>query len=153
VIYDTLDRLGRYDCIPRRSDIQRFLARGDLTSLPPGDVPIDGDALYVKVLSYEPKPAGENFFETHRHHMDVQLVLRGREVMEFCQPAALTEHAAYDAAGDFQFFNATDGITRVTVGAKEFTVFFPGEAHKPGCRADGYEGLVYKLVFKIRSNA
>lgn len=153
MIYDTLDRLGRYDCIPRLADIQRFLTRTDIASLPPGDIPIDGDELYVKVLSYEPKPAAENFFETHRRYMDVQLVLRGREVMELSPTAALSEHNAYDDDGDYQFFNASDGISRVTVGAKEFTVFFPGEAHKPGCRADEPKGAVYKLVFKVRFRA
>jgi biofilm protein TabA len=150
MIYDALDRIGRYDCIPRLAEIQRFLARADVASLPAGDLPIDGEDLYVKVLSYDPKPAAENYFETHRHHTDVQVVMRGREIMEFCQPAALAVHGAYDAAGDYQFFIASQGITRVAVGAAEFTVFFPGEAHKPGCRADE-PGSVYKLVFKVKS--
>jgi YhcH/YjgK/YiaL family protein len=153
MIYDTLDRLGRYNGIPRLADVQRFLARADVGALPPGDIPIDGDELYVKVLSYEPKPAAENFFETHRRYTDVQVVLRGREVMEFCQTAALHNHNAYDEAGDFQFFNASVGITSISVGAREFTVFSPGEAHKPGCRPVEPLEPVYKLVFKVRTRA
>jgi beta-galactosidase beta subunit len=35
------------------------------------------------------------------------------------------------------------------VSKNKFAVFFPGEAHKPGCLNDNIDGPVLKLVFKV----
>jgi YhcH/YjgK/YiaL family protein len=151
MIYDRLDNLARYENIPQLDAVLEYLGRTDVYSLPAGDIPIRGDDLYVKVLRYQPKPAAENFFETHKRYTDVQLVFRGAEQMQVTAGANLSVHNEYDVPQDYQFFTATEDISSIVVNEGEFIVFSPGEAHMPGCLCREPDAQVLKLVFKIRT--
>ena len=151
MIYDRLQNLAKYETIPQLDGVLGYLATTDVSSLAEGDIPIRGDDLYVKILKYHPKPAAENFFETHKRYTDVQIVFRGVEEMQVTRSENLVGHTAYDEFLDYQFFTAGDAVSSVIVGEGEFIVFAPGEAHKPGCLWRLSDAGVLKLVFKIRS--
>lgn len=151
MIFDRLDQLAKYGSVPHLDGVLDYLARTDVMALPDGDIPIRGDELYVKVLTYVPKPAPENFFETHKRYTDVQILFRGVEQMQVTGTSNLTGHTTYDDAHDFQFFTATDDISGIVVRAGEFIVFSPGEAHKPGCHWRELDATVKKLVFKAKT--
>ena len=150
MIHDLLGKLANYANVPRVTRIVAYLASTDVTSLQEGDIPIDGEDLYVKVLRYHPEPATANYFETHREYTDVQIMFDGDELMQTAPRGELTDHTSYDAASDYQFFTATDAVSSFIVREGEFVVFFPGEALKPGCRWRERDRPVLKLVFKIR---
>lgn len=151
MIYDRIDNLAKYATIPQIDGVLDFLSRTDVLALKEGDIPIRGDDLYVKVLIYDPKPAAENHFETHRRYTDVQAVFQGVEEMQVTAGGNLKDHTRYDEKLDYQFFSATGDVSSIVVGAGEFVVFSPGEAHKPGCRLRESGARVVKLVFKIRT--
>lgn len=151
MIYDRIDNLAKYSTIPQVDGVLDFLSRTDVFALKEGDIPIRGDDLYVKVLIYDPKPAAENHFETHKRYTDVQAVFRGVEEMQVTARENLADQTQYDEKFDYQFFSATGDVSSIIVGAGEFVVFSPGEAHKPGCRLRESEDKVVKLVFKIRT--
>jgi YhcH/YjgK/YiaL family protein len=150
MIYDTLDKIDKYANIPNLPDILRFIRNNDGLKLSEGDIEIKGKDLYVKVLRYFPKPARENKFETHRVYADVQVILEGIEKMQVTAPNNLKKVTEYQAEGDFQFFSAENDISDIVIKEKEFMVFFPGDAHKPGCFYKELTEPVLKLVFKTR---
>lgn len=151
MIYDKIENLPKYGVIPQIDGVLDFLSRTDVFALGEGDIPIRGDDLYVKVLIYQPRPAAENYFETHRRYADVQIVFTGGEEIQVARASQLAPHNSYDEKQDYQFYTSAGDASRIFVGEGEFVVFFPGEAHKPGCRWREVDAPVRKLVFKIRT--
>jgi len=81
MIIDAITQLSRYS-IPQKEKIIAFLKSRDLRSVPDGEHEIDGRELFVRVMSYTPKPAAENKFEAHRVYADLQYVVEGVELMQ-----------------------------------------------------------------------
>ena len=150
MIYDSLKNLNRYKNIKYISDINEFILKNDVYNLPHGDIEIYGEELFVKVLRYKPSEASNNLFETHQNYMDVQVVLGGIELMQFVQPEFISKTNEFKLVGDFTFYKAYERISDIIVGKNEFTIFFPGEPHKPGCIHANNISEVLKLVFKVR---
>ncbi len=149
MILDNIQQLKRYQ-VPQTEAILKFIATHDCVNLPDGEMEIDGRNLFVRIMSYAPKPADQNRFETHRINADLQYVAQGIELMQIVPSDALTPATDYDAKGDYQFYTAEKNITDLVVRQGEFTVFYPGEAHRPSCLYQNNKGLVKKLVFKIK---
>ena len=108
--------------------------------------------MFVRIMSYIPKPATENRFEIHRIYADVQYLVSGAEIMQTARMKELTPVTEYEATGDYHFFKTSGPTTDLIVQAGEFAVFYPHQAHRPSCSYQGYQGLVKKLVFKVKIN-
>ena len=150
MIYDSIKNIKKYTIIPHLNDIVSFIESNDVKNLAMGDVMIKGNDLYVKVLKYKPQDASKNYFETHNNYIDVQIVFTGIEMMQVVQSKHLIKTDEFKLDGDFEFFKATEKISDIIVADNEFAVFFPGEAHKPGCRYNNIDNEVIKLVFKVK---
>lgn len=151
MIIDTIDHLNRY-AVPKAEAILNFIARQDCANLPDGEMLIEGHKLFVRIMSYQPKPAVENRFETHLCYADVQYLASGAEIIQISRSRNLTALTEYDIKEDHQFFEAPDEITDLIVQQGDFTVFYPNEAHRPACSYAGCNELVKKLVFKVKIN-
>ena len=149
MIFDSLINLRKYSTIPYIEDICNFIENTNVIELPAGDIPIKGDELFVKVLRFIPKISTELFFETHVNYADIQIVFDGIEVMQVADLQDLKVTDEFKLEGDFVFYKGTDNISQFVVSKNKFAVFFPGEAHKPGCLYDSVDGTVLKLVFKV----
>jgi YhcH/YjgK/YiaL family protein len=151
MITDDINHLKRY-AIPKSEAILKFIADHDCAHLPDGETVIQGRDLFVRIMSYTPKPAAENRFETHHIYADVQYLVSGSELMQTARMKDLVPLTDYDNKGDCHFFKATGATNDFIVQAGEFAVFYPTEAHRPSCSYEGYKGLVKKLVFKVKIN-
>ena len=149
MILDKIDNLNRYN-LPLKEKILQFLKSRDAQTVPDGEHEIDGRNLFVRVMSGPLKPAAENKFETHRAYADLQYVASGVELMQVAPNDLLKSITPYDKEGDFEFYQATDAITDLVVRAGEFTIFYPGEAHRPSCLYRQAPPVYKKLVFKIK---
>ncbi len=149
MILDNIQNLKRHNIL-KNAAILNFIQSHDCANLPDGEIAIEGKELFVKIMSYEPKAADQNKFETHQVHADVQYMVRGTELMQVAPSDVLTPTTAYDKEGDYQFYQANDAITDLVVRQGEFTYFYPGEAHRPSCVYKNQRGAVKKLVFKIK---
>ena len=149
MITDSLNHLKRY-AVPQTEAILKFIKDHDCAHLPDGEMEIDGRQLFVRIMSYVPKPAAENRFEIHHLHADVQYIVTGAEIMQTARIKDLTPISAYDAKGDYLFFKAHGETSDFIVQAGEFAVFYPNQAHRPSCAYEGYQGMVKKLVFKVK---
>ena len=149
MIIDHIKNLSRYN-LPHKDAIIDFLKRQDPMTIPDGEHEILGRDLFVRVMSYEPKPANENRFEAHRIYADLQLVVGGCELMQTAPADQLVPMTEYDTQKEYQFFEAKGFINDSVIRSNEFAIFFPGEAHRPSCRYQDQESKVKKLVFKIK---
>ena len=149
MIYDRIENLKNYS-VPKAQAIMDFIAGNDCVNFPEGEHEIDGRNLFVRVMTYEPKPVEEGKFETHQVHADLQYIARGIELMQVTDPKNLTPTTDYAPKSDFRFYTATKGISDFVVQSGEFTVFYPGTPHRPSCLYKDNRSKVKKLVFKIR---
>lgn len=116
---------------------------------PDGEHPIDGDRVYALVSSYDTHPSTERRFEAHRRNADVQWIATGVERMLHAPAPELTVVEPYDAPSDLVFFADPPASSSFLFRPGDIAVFFPWDAHKPGCMAGGRDP-VRKVVVKIR---
>ena len=90
--------------LPKAEAILKFISEHDCAQLPDGEMEIQGRDLFVRIMSYIPKPAVENRFETHHIYADVQYIVSGTELMQTAHANDLTPLTDYDNKGDYQFF-------------------------------------------------
>jgi len=114
-----------------------------------GRYPIDGDDVFALVQSYQTSPRAEKKLETHNGHIDVQFVARGAEMMEYVEASGLAPLHPYDAERDFTLFEQPAHVTAAAFRPGMFAIYFPSDAHKPGCDLDETVP-VKKVVIKVR---
>jgi len=149
MINDNIKQLNRY-AVPKAEAILKFIAAHNCAELEDGEKEIEGRELFVRIMSYVPKPADQNKFETHEVYADLQYVATGTEIMQTAESRDLTPTTGYDAKDDYRFYNINGPVNSLVVRSGFFTVFYPNEAHRPSCLFDGHRGMVKKLVFKIK---
>lgn len=113
---------------------------------------IKGDDVYASVFSYDTQPQKEGVYEAHRKQIDVQLLLKGREVVYVTDIDGLSVKTEYDAGKDYALFNdpaRLPGIAPLMEGF--FAVFFPNDAHKPSMNYGTSAENVKKMVIKINA--
>lgn len=153
MILDFFSNLKRYTTLPHLQEIERYVTSRDCCTIPDGEHEILGRDLFVRVAEYKTGTPLEKQFEAHTVYADLQYVVSGAEIMECSlekQPTAVT---SYHKEADIQFFESPKEISCKLVAAGQFTVFFPGELHKPGCWVESKPAKVKKLVFKIKMPA
>lgn len=150
MIFDDFKNLRRYSTVPFGEEIAAFVNGRDCAALPDGEIEILGRDLFVRIAEYPTGPSAEKKFEAHKVYADLQLVVRGAEIMEVSVNPPGKPCTAYDEKADIHFFEPEKYYSQVLVSSGQFTVFFPGELHKPGCQTGALPERVKKLVFKIR---
>ena len=150
MIKDYFKNLHRYPGIPFLKYIERFVMEQDCVNIRNGEIEILGRDLFVRIADYETGSADEKQFEAHTIYADLQYISAGSEIMDVSLEINPKPVTAYDQKADICFFENPQEISSVKVSSGQFTFFYPGELHKPGCFADGKAGKVKKLVFKIK---
>lgn len=149
MIVDTLARADAYAPLARGIGEALAWIRAFDPSTPDGRHDIDGDRLYALVQSYDTGPATEKRFEAHRRNLDVQYVVSGTERILHAPAAGMEVETPYDDANDIVFFAEPTASSSLLMPAGSVALFWPGDAHKPGCMAGGRDA-VRKVVVKVR---
>lgn len=149
MILDTLDQASLYRRLS--PGIARgFAWFGDFSpQMPDGRYDIDGSTVFALVQSYGTVPAGEKQYETHRNYIDIQYVAAGSEVIYHAPAGGLNAVTDYDAEKDFQLFADPAAATPLSLTPGRFALFYPHDAHKPGC-VNGAPARMKKVVIKVR---
>jgi len=155
MIGDTLEHLPRYRGLDPRLD-RGLEALRRLAADPPaadGRHELEGEDLFASLSTYPTQAPAVKSFEAHRKYLDIQAVLRGRELLYWTPLAGLAPRSGYSVAEDIATYaDPPDGGVALPLWAGVFVVLFPQDAHKPGCLPEGGGGgeLVRKLVLKVR---
>ena len=121
-----------------------FLKNMNLDTLSAGKYPIMGDQVFASVTEAPSRKKEDVKWESHKHYVDLQYIIRGKEMIGVANTSKATiikpyspDVINYTAEGDYYI---TDPGT--------FFLFFPNDAHRPTIKVDGYD-VVKKIVIKI----
>lgn len=149
MILDTLANHAQYAAVsPRFARAFAFLHQLPADAAI-GRHEIDGEEIYAFVQSHATKPVAEKKFEVHRKYIDIQYMVRGREIMAWAPLASLgAPTMAFDASMDAALYPFPAHAVHVPVVPGQFAVFFPEDGHAPSC-AWGDPAEVLKVVVKV----
>ncbi|HVO76321.1 MAG TPA: YhcH/YjgK/YiaL family protein [Ignavibacteriaceae bacterium] len=147
---DIIENINKYaSLIPYLDGVNKFLLNNNLSSIDPGNYSIKDESAYLIIQKYITNPETEKKWESHRKYIDIQLVLTGFEYIGYCPSEIMKLKEDYNELKDVSFYNEIEEkASRLYIPADTFAVFFPGEAHKPGCHLSE-PSSVKKAVFKI----
>jgi len=123
-----------------------YLKNTDLTKLKEGRQTLPGSDLYINISRNENKELEETAWEAHRKVIDLQYVFEGAERIGIAPLINGREKVPYDNVKDIMFLDMGGPIYTALPGS--FFLFFPGDAHRPMIRVDGYKES-RKIVIKI----
>jgi YhcH/YjgK/YiaL family protein len=147
MVIDQLSNAHLYGPLgPRIARALDFVSHTDLASLEPGRLELDGDRIYALASEYVSKPQEEGRWEAHRRYIDLQCVVKGRELVGYAPVDRLTAEA-HDEAKDMTWLAGSGDFLMIEPG--QFMLLWPGDAHMPGIAA-GETAPVKKVVVKIR---
>lgn len=98
------------------------------------------------------KDPSEKLFEIHRANIDIQYVVAGRERMDVAADRGGNPVASdnLETADALHYASVTNG-SPLYLESGNYAVFFPEDAHKPGCAVDGPED-VRKIIVKVKTS-
>ena len=149
MIYDTFENMDVYcregDALHRAISYAR-----DFDVLQPdGEYEVEGRDIFAKVMTCKTAPAAERVFEAHTEYVDVQVLRAGRERMDVSLGDDLEPLGPYDEADDGVLLKPPDTYASIVMEPGTFVVFYPQDAHRPGCDLEGTD-TVRKICMKVR---
>ncbi|MBP2033867.1 YhcH/YjgK/YiaL family protein [Clostridium algifaecis] len=127
----------------------KFLMDNDIEKLDDGRYEIDSDEVFAFVQSYTTKSEHENKWESHEKYIDIQYIEKGEETIGWTPVNQLVIDEEYLKDKDIVFYNATSQRTKLNLNDKYFGIFFPKDAHKPGCIFNK-PTKIKKVVIKVK---
>ena len=118
--------------------------------VPPGRTEIAGPAFYVLRTSYMSKPRNECRYESHRLYADIQMAIKGSELLLVCHREGLKIAEPYSAEKDVDFLEGDpDPLHSIVLECPMAAVLFPWDVHMPSVALDNKPGQIEKVVLKV----
>jgi YhcH/YjgK/YiaL family protein len=129
-----------------------YIQAADFSGMKAGRYDIEGDLMFA-LLQEPTTQAWEKLRpESHQTYTDIQFLLEGEEIIRV---APWTEDAVISqedfAARDIAFYSQIAEETAVRLSPGGFTVFYPGDIHRPCCSA-AEDRKIRKVVIKIHKS-
>lgn len=150
MIIDRLENAEAYMVSGELREAFSFL-RGLGVDTPEGEHEIRGRRIFARVMRYQSIPREQGKLESHRRYADIQVLLSGKEFIEWV-PVEGSDDAFYDSEADVSFHpvpESAHGLFMLTPGL--FALFLPGDAHMPMLQAGQVSGPVTKVVIKVEA--
>jgi len=125
-----------------------FLNSPGIAEKAPGRYPLDGDRIYATVVQDKTRAIETAQFEAHRKYIDVHYLIRGKELIGSAPASSLRQAKPYAPETEAALYLKPQSYKRLMLRPGEFAVFFPGQAHMPGCYVAQSEEIK-KIVVKI----
>ena len=151
MIIGKLKDLYRYKGITKNIDTAiDYVLNNDILALPKGKTIIDGDNVYLNRDTYIAKDLDSCFFENHEKYMDLQIVLKGKELFGYTHITndTLKVMTDYNPEKDVRKFeNNPEGAIFFEL-EEGFALVYTEDVHLAKCKANNE--LVEKAVIKIK---
>ncbi|MEA5135149.1 MAG: YhcH/YjgK/YiaL family protein [Candidatus Fimivivens sp.] len=118
----------------------------NLASLEPGDYPIFGNDIILKIQSYSTKPVEQARLEAHRRYIDIQYIVSGEEKIAVSSLDQAGKELEAHPENDIWFYEGN--ADALTLKAGQFMILFPDETHAP-CIALEKPSPVKKALIKV----
>ncbi|MQY77175.1 MAG: DUF386 family protein [Spirochaeta sp.] len=148
MIIDKLENIKAYNIVNNRLMAGfDFLLNNRIEEYPDGKYSIDGDRVFALISTYVTKKETEKLFEAHKKYIDIQYLVDGAEIIYWSLFENLTKNAEYSEQKDIVFLEG-ENLTGLSLTKNCFCIFYPQDAHKPGC-ISGKPEKVKKAVVKV----
>lgn len=146
MIIDHIEQLLSYrDFLPDLVHIHSFLHEGDILMRDPGRYCLRGDDFFAIIEDCQGKGLSGAKLETHNRYLDLQICLRGEDLMGWRSKNTCTQILSpYQEKRDIALYNDLPDLW-VPLRPTQFAIVAPHDAHAPL----GGEGTLRKLIFKI----
>jgi len=101
------------------------------------------------VTEYSTKVENFHLFEAHRHVIDIQFPIIGREGVEWSRLEGMNVAVEYDPAKDRTMYSHPQNLTNIVMGNGFFAVFWPADAHNPQRAVEGRAEVIKKVTLKV----
>lgn len=150
MIMDTLENAARYASIhpdwARAFDIISKLVE---QPIPAGDNIVNEiDGLKVVMQTYRTKQPETKNYEGHKRCVDIQFMVKGKEIVYWADASALEVCVPYSEERDHMSFTGTEANSPLRLSPNTFAAFLPGDAHKTQCVWNDEQDAV-KLIVKL----
>jgi biofilm protein TabA len=150
LIFDTINHWeknqGQYSNVVHRA--LSFMANVNVADMP-SLLEIDGKRMYVMKQFPTTGTFEERLAEIHAQHADIHLVVEGEEWQGFATVSGnnnAVENRLEES--DYALYEHVENEKRMLLRPGDFSIYWPGEVHRPNCHPEGSVHLV-KLVVKI----
>ena len=116
------------------------------------EYPIDGDAIFARVMSYPTKveTAEDTVLEVHRKYVDIHMALVGSERLAIYPTHEMATKTGFDEERDVEFFEYKEPAKfQLTMTSGMFACLLPQDAHMPQLFAEEEGAVVKKVVVKV----
>ena len=150
MILDTLTQWRQYAALsPRFAPAFQFLEKVTPDSTV-GRHEIAGDDIFAFVQKHATKPYEERQYEAHRKYIDIQYMIRGRELVYWSPLSWLKEVTMpFSTEHDAALWKVIPNGVPYQLNAGDFTILYPEDGHVPSC-AWGEPAEVLKVVVKVK---
>ena len=115
-----------------------------------GRYEIEGEELYAVVQQYETRPKESTVFEGHKRYIDIQCVVKGRELIGLLGISGATAKSEYDEGKDAALYERSGDASYFVAAPGDFFVFYPRDLHSPGVSYRELTSEIKKIVVKVR---
>jgi YhcH/YjgK/YiaL family protein len=151
MIVGKLVDLYRYKGISKNIDTAiDYIQNNDLMALPKGKTIVDGDNVFINRDTYVARPLEECFFENHEKYIDIQIVLKGQEVIGYTHLTNpdLKVTTPYNPDKDVTKYNYNPKGAVFFTLEEGFALVYTEDAHLAKCKAN--DEIVEKVVVKVK---
>ena len=149
MIKDSIQNVELYSSLSEPISIAlNYLASVDGDGFEEKTVEISGKDVYAMHQIYATEPEDGRLYENHNVYIDVQFVLEGTETIRVTDVRDLKPTTEYMADSDATLYELDEG-TDVRLGAGDFVILYPHDAHVPKLMT-GSPADVKKIVVKVK---
>ncbi len=147
MILDSLNNTTSIECLHARfKEAFDYLKLTDFSKVEDGKYELDGDNLFVNIVSLAGKEKQDAALETHKKYIDIQAPLLGVEKIGWKPGSELQAVSMpYDEIKDIEFYvDRPTAYTKLYPG--QFAIYFPEDGHAPSIG----KGNIRKAIVKIK---
>lgn len=111
-----------------------------------------GGGMFALEQVYHTKHRVDTAFESHKAHIDIQVIVEGEELIEVQDIAGLRVKEDRTPAQDILFYQPQDRTTALHLKAGEAAILYPVDGHMPSLSVGATPSLVRKTVVKVPVN-
>ena len=127
-----------------------WLKEDSWKNLPLRKTEIDGEKLFVRRSSGMSKIQNECRYESHRFYADIQMLIKGSELVLVCPDDGMKVVEPYSEEKDIEFFSGEpEHVHRIVLGFPLVIIFFPWDIHMPSLALDNKPSEIDKIVLKV----
>lgn len=121
----------------------------DLEKIETGKYSVN-DFFYYSIQEYNTKPITECKIEAHRKYVDIQYIIKGKELIRTANINTLDSATTYNEEKDCIFYNESSILAKTELSEGSYAVFLTDTAHQPGIAVNNTPSPVKKCVGKVK---